>query len=47
MSDIEIARRANSLPISEIANKLNIPDAALITLRQNQSQNMTRLILTL
>lgn len=31
MSDIEIARTANSLPIGEIANKLDIPDAALIT----------------
>ena len=31
MSDIEIARKANSLPIGEIANKLDIPDAALIT----------------
>ena len=31
MSDIEIARSANSLPIGEIANKLDIPDAALIT----------------
>ena len=30
MSDIEIARSANSQPISEIAAKLNIPDAALI-----------------
>jgi hypothetical protein len=31
MSDIEIARSANSLPIGEIANKLDIPDAALMT----------------
>ena len=31
MSDIEIARKANSLPIGDIANKLNIPDSALIT----------------
>ena len=31
MSDIEIARTANTLPIGEIANKLDIPDAALIT----------------
>jgi formate--tetrahydrofolate ligase len=31
MSDIEIARKANSLPIGEIANKLDIPDSALIT----------------
>lgn len=31
MSDIEIARKANSLPIGEIANKVDIPDAALIT----------------
>ena len=30
MSDIEIARSAKSQPISEIAAKLNIPDAALI-----------------
>ena len=31
MSDIEIARSANSLPIGEIANKLGISDAALMT----------------
>ena len=31
MSDIEIARSATSLPIGEIANKLDIPDAALMT----------------
>ena len=30
MSDIEIARSASSLPISDIAAKLNIPDDALI-----------------
>ena len=42
MSDIEIARSANSLPISEIAAKLNIPDDRINSLRQNQSQNMPR-----
>ena len=30
MSDIEIARSASGLPISDIAAKLNIPDDALI-----------------
>ena len=30
MSDIEIARRAKTQPIAEIAGKLGIPDSALI-----------------
>ena len=37
-SDINIARKANSLPISEIAKKLNIPEESIIPYGNNKAK---------
>ena len=37
-SDINIARKANSLPISEIAKNLNIPEESIIPYGNNKAK---------